>query len=206
MFKLAGISVGSNWHFGKNGCGNKEVLARFCQENEIAFAPVDEITDAGGVISSSRLRRMIADGELENYRRTAGNFPLLYGKIVPGMHIAGKELEAPTANLESDYGVLPPHGVYCGYSCVDGKNYPAVLNIGPAPTYNVAQTRVEIHLLEFNGTLYGREIGVYLIKKLRDIRKFSSPQELKQQIKLDITQTRIETAAVSEARRFQSVR
>lgn len=193
LFKLAGICVGSNWKFGKNGCGNKTVLEEFCKKNDIVFSPVDEITDEGGVISSTRLRQMIAGGDLEKYCETSGNFPMLYGKVVSGMHIAGKELEAPTANLEADYGVLPPHGVYCGYSCVDGKKYPAVLNIGPAPTYNVEQTRVEIHLLDFQGTLYGRELPVYLVKKLRGIRKFASPQELKEQIKLDITSARAAT-------------
>ena len=67
------------------------------------------------------------------------------------------------------------------------------MNIGPAPTYNVEQTRVEIHLLDFQGTLYGRELPVYLVKKLRGIRKFASPQELKEQIKLDITSARAAT-------------
>ena len=194
LFELAGICVGSNWKFGKNGCGNKTVLEDFCKRNDIVFSPVEEITDDGGVISSTRLRKMISQGKLEQYRETSGNFPMLYGKVVSGMHIAGKELAAPTANLEADYGVLVPHGVYCGYSCVDGKKYLAVLNIGPAPTYNVEQTRVEIHLLGFNGTLYGRELPVYLVKKLRDIRKFASPQELKEQIMLDIASAREATS------------
>ena len=98
----------------------------------------------------------------------------------------------------ADYGVLVPHGVYCGYSCVDGETFPAVLNIGPAPTYNVEQTRVEIHLLGFNGTLYGRELPVYLVKKLRDIRKFASPQELKEQIMLDIASAREATSFIEK--------
>lgn len=186
LFELSGICVGSNWRFGRNGCGNKAVLTGFCAENNIAFIPVDEIKDDEGIISSTRLRRMIAQGELEKYREIAGKYPLLAGKVVTGMHIAGKELAAPTANLELHYGVPVPHGVYAGCSTVDGQCYKAVLNIGPAPTYDVTQTRIEIHLLGFKGDLYDREIAVTVIKKLRDIRKFASPQELKQQIARDM--------------------
>lgn len=186
LFELSGICVGSNWRFGRNGCGNKAVLTGFCAENNIAFIPVDEIKDDEGIISSTRLRRMIAQGELEKYREITGKYPLLAGKVVTGMHIAGKELAAPTANLELHYGVPVPHGVYAGYSTVDGQCYKAVLNIGPAPTYDVTQTRIEIHLLGFKGELYDREISVTVIKKLRDIRKFASPQELKQQIARDM--------------------
>jgi riboflavin kinase/FMN adenylyltransferase len=186
LFELSGICVGSNWRFGRNGCGNKAVLTGFCAENNIAFIPVDEIKDDEGIISSTRLRRMIAQGELEKYREITGKYPLLAGKVVTGMHIAGKELAAPTANLELHYGVPVPHGVYAGYSTVDGQCYKAVLNIGPAPTYDVTQVRIEIHLLGFKGDLYDREIAVEVIKKLRDIRKFASPQELKQQIARDM--------------------
>lgn len=186
LFELSGICVGSNWRFGRNGCGNKAVLTGFCAENNIAFIPVDEIKDDEGIISSTRLRRMIAQGELEKYREITGKYPLLAGKVVTGMHIAGKELAAPTANLELHYGVPVPHGVYAGCSTVDGQCYKAVLNIGPAPTYDVTQVRIEIHLLGFKGDLYDREISVEVIKKLRDIRKFASAEELKQQIARDM--------------------
>ena len=189
LFKLSGICVGSNWRFGRNGCGNKALLTKFCAENNIAFIPVDEVEDDEGIISSTRLRRMIAQGELEKYREQTGRYPVLAGHVVPGMHVAGKELAAPTANLELHYGVLVPHGVYAGYSTVDGQRYKAVLNIGPAPTYDVTQTRIEIHLLNFKGDLYDREISTEVIKKLRDICKFASPQELKQQIAVDIENT-----------------
>ena len=189
LFKLSGICVGSNWRFGRNGCGNKTVLAEFCAKNDIAFIPVDEVKDDEGIISSTRLRRMIAQGELEKYREQTGRYPMLTGRVVSGMHIAGKELAAPTANLELHYGVLVPHGVYAGYSALDGQRYKAVLNIGPAPTYEVTQTRIEIHLLNFKGDLYDREISTEVVKKLRDICKFASPQELKQQIAMDIENT-----------------
>lgn len=186
LFELSGICVGSNWRFGRNGCGNKAVLEKFCAQNNIAFIPVDEVEDSGGIISSTRLRQLIASGELEKYREITGQYPLLDGVVVSGMHLAGKELSAPTANLELHCGVLPPHGVYAGYSTVDSVRYPAVLNIGPAPTYNVEQTRIEIHLPGFSGSLYDRELSVRLVKKLREIRKFDSVEELKQQIKQDI--------------------
>lgn len=195
LFKLTGICVGSNWRFGKNGCGNKAVLEKFCEKNNIAFVPVNEVEDDNGIISSTRLRRMVSGGKLEEYHTLTGKYPLLSGTVVSGMHLAGKELAAPTANLLPRYGILPPHGVYAGFACVDDITYPAVLNIGPAPTYNVEETRIEVHLLDFNGNLYDRDISVFLMKKLRDIRKFSSPAELKNQIISDVTSARAVVAA-----------
>ena len=81
---------------------------------------------------------------------------------------------------------MVPDGVYAGCSEVDGIRYPAVLNIGFAPTYGVKEKRIETHLIGFNGNLYDRDLTVTLVKKLRDICKFDSVEMLKEQIVKDV--------------------
>lgn len=185
-FELLGICVGSNWRFGKHGCGNRAVLEKFCGERNITFIPVEEEERNGNIVSSTAIRQLIHEGKLDQAADLAGRAPQLSGRVVPGMKLAGKDLAAPTANLEVKYGILPPDGVYAGRVTLDGNTFPAVLNIGPAPTYDVAERRVEIHLLNFKGDLYDRELTVYLKKFIREIRRFSSPEELKKQIAIDI--------------------
>ena len=186
LFKLTGICVGSNWRFGKNGSGNRELLEKFCNKHNIRFIPVEEVEDHGSIVSSSLLRKLTAAGELEEFKRIYGDYPKLTGIVRSGMHAAGKDLNAPTANLELQYGVMVPDGVYAGYSEVDGIRYPAVLNIGFAPTYGVEEKRIETHLIGFSGNLYDRVLSVTLVKKLRDICKFDSVETLKQQIVRDV--------------------
>lgn len=190
LFQLTGICVGSNWRFGKNGSGNRKVLEKFCRERNIRFIPVEEVEDHGSIVSSTLLRKLTAAGMLEEFKRIYGDYPKLSGIVRSGMHAAGKDLNAPTANLELQYGVMVPDGVYAGYSEVDGSRYPAVLNIGAAPTYGVEEKRIEIHLIGFSGNLYDRTLSVTLIRKLRDICKFDSIDLLKQQISRDVEAAR----------------
>ena len=186
LFQLTGICVGSNWRFGKNGSGNRELLEKFCNEHGIRFIPVEEVEDKGSIVSSSLLRKLTAAGMLEEFKRIYGDYPKLTGIVRSGMRAAGKDLNAPTANLELQYGVMVPDGVYAGCSEVDGIRYPAVLNIGFAPTYGVKEKRIETHLIGFNGNLYDRNLTVTLVKKLRDICKFDSVEMLKEQIVKDV--------------------
>lgn len=188
-FELKGICVGSNWRFGKHGSGDRNVLTDYCQKHGIAFVPVPVLEYHGATVSSSVIRQLIGDGELALAQELAGRPVQLHGKVVAGMKVAGKELSAPTANLDVTYGVLPPDGVYAGTAELEGEIYPAVLNIGFAPTYNVNVRRVEIHFIGYSGNLYDRELTVFLSKFIRDIRRFSSPEELKQQILSDIAET-----------------
>ena len=103
-----------------------------------------------------------------------------------GFGVAGRELSAPTANLDVEYGVVPADGVYAARVHLDGSVYSAAVNVGVAPTYQVGARRVEIHLLDWQGTLYGRELALEMVKFIRKERKFNTPVELKEQIFKDI--------------------
>ena len=185
-FRLAGICVGEHWHFGSKGKGGRELIEKFSREYGFVFCAVPELEDGSDVISSSLIRMLIKDGNLERAAKLMGRNPVLYGRVIRGFGVAGKELSAPTANLEVDYGVVPPDGVYAARVHLDDEVHPAAVNIGIAPTYGVGTRRVEIHLLDWQGTLYGRELTLEIVEFVRKERKFSDPSELKAQIISDI--------------------
>ena len=189
-FNVAGICVGSRWRFGRNGSGNAGTLGKFCAEHNWDFAGVPELEIAGETVSSTAIRGAIASGFLPLAVKMLGRNISLAGTVTHGFQIAGSKLEAPTANLDVKYGVLPPDGVYSGCCTIDGILYPAAVNIGLAPTFGNGLRRVEIHLLDFHGSLYDREITLEINSFIRPERRFASPEELKAQIAADIAAIR----------------
>lgn len=186
-FELAGICVGEDWRFGRRGRGDAALLERFCAANALGFKAVKRLKYGTEDISSSAIRALLRQGKLDEARGMLGSAPRLAGTVRPGFHIAGRELDAPTANLELEYGVRPPDGVYAGSAEVGERRFPAVMNIGFAPTYGGNERRIEIHLPGFSGDLYGAFLTVELLGFLRPERKFDSPGALKAQIVRDIS-------------------
>lgn len=186
QFNICGICVGSNWRFGRKGSGDRAFLEKFCRENHWSLDAVPEVELDGVIISSSEIRQAAARGDLEYAAKMLGRGYQLTGIVEHGFHIATEKLAAPTANLRVTAGVMVPDGVYSGTVELDGKSFPAALNIGVAPTFGNDLHRVEIHLIGFDGTLYGRELDVTLHRFLRAERRFASPDELKAQIACDI--------------------
>lgn len=183
---VLGICVGSQWRFGRDGKGNTEFLAWMLRRRGIAFDAVPELRVNGSIVSSSGIRDAIASGDLAGASERLGTPPCLYGEVVTGCGIAGKKLDAPTANLRVDFGVLPPDGVYAGWTDLDGKRYVVVINIGFSPTFGgTAERRVECHLVGFSGDLYGRRLAVEIVIRLRAEQRFSSIGELERQIRAD---------------------
>ena len=193
-FRLAGICVGSRWRFGYHGAGNKELIQQFAAENNIEFIPCQELVMNGETVSSSAIRRSTAAGYLEHARSMLGRPVRIFGKVQHGNKVAGAVLSAPTANIDVEYGVLPPDGVYSGRLKIDGVMYPAAVNIGFSPTFQVNRRRVEAHVLDFSGSLYGKTLELELLNFLRKEKSFSSPEELMQQIKQDIARVRTDFA------------
>ena len=191
QFTLKGIWVGEDWRVGSRGRGDAQLLERFCKERGLLFRAVKRLEYQGINISSSTIRELAAAGELEKAAQILGRELELSGTVVKGFRIAGKELAAPTANLHLDHGLIVPDGVYAGEAFVEGIPHAAVLNIGFAPTYGVEERRVEVHLLDFSGDLYGRQLRVKLLKYLRPERKFESPEQLRMQITQDIAQATV---------------
>lgn len=189
-FELAGICVGEHWHFGKAGMGGKELLAGYAKKYGFDFRAVPEISDGNEIISSSTIRKMFSSGNLERGSAMLGAPCMLFGKVVRGFGVAGSKLEAPTANLDVACGITPPDGVYACRAIVDGVSHPAAVNIGVAPTFDVGTRRVEIHLLNWTGDLYDKNIALEVVQRVRSEKKFSSPEELKKQISSDVAEIR----------------
>ena len=189
-FELAAICVGKNWRFGQKGSGGAADIASFGQKYAVECAAVPEVSYHGRLVSSSAIRELIEIGDLT----TAGamlNRPVqLFGCVEHGLEVAAARLETPTANLRKSAGILPPDGVYAGKVAIDGRSYAAAVNIGLAPTFAVNRRRVEIHLLDWHGDLYGRNLVLNLIKFIRPEKTFSDAAELKRQIGADIAAVR----------------
>ena len=143
----------------------------------------------GAPISSTRIREAIAAGDLATARRCLGRFPGALGEVVHG-DARGRTLGFPTANIAVQPGALPPTGVYAVEAVVDGETFAAVANLGCRPTFAESGPSLEVHLLDFDGDLYGRELEVTFRQMLREEQKFSGPDELRQQIGRDVAAAR----------------
>jgi riboflavin kinase/FMN adenylyltransferase len=146
----------------------------------------------GRAVSSTRIREAIGVGDLDRVSQMIGRAYSLAGTVVRGDGL-GHQLGFPTANLDATGLVLPPHGVYAVHAEAEGKTYRAVLNIGLRPTLQNPdpQLRVEAHLIDFTGELYGLELEVAFVDKLRAERKFDSLAELREQIARDILEAQL---------------
>jgi riboflavin kinase/FMN adenylyltransferase len=189
--KIHSICVGADFVFGHKRSGNVELLKKlgaelFFQVHGLAAVALD-----GQVVSSTRIREAIRAGNFDAASQMLGRPYAICGKIIEGDKI-GRQFGFPTANLDATNLILPPNGVYAASVKLKGQFYRVALNIGTRPTVATAQTqlRVEAHLLDFSGDLYGAELELELGVKLRDERKFSSPAELREQIGRDVAAVR----------------
>lgn len=184
------IVVGPNCTFGYKGEGTPQFLRDMASK----YGFIAEIPQAAymhnKIISSSRVRHAIADGELELANELLGHPFTIAGKVEHGEH-RGHQLGVPTANVYvSDKYLLPPDGVYIVTVTLAGKKYEGVANVGDNPTFNIVSRRVEVNILDFDQNIYGEVIQIHFLKKLRDEKKFYSIDELLSQMKNDIKNTK----------------
>ncbi len=182
------ISVGSDFHFGKDRGGNAELLSEIaaCQNIPVTIVPLHN--DDEGRISSSRIRQALSDGEITKANGLLGRSYTLTGTVVLGQQL-GRTLGFPTANLKlpSDK-LIPRQGVYSVKVfgiCPEQKNILGVMNIGNRPTVDGQSMSVEVHIFDWEGDLYGKTISVSLESFIRPERKFESLDALKVQIAQD---------------------
>ena len=188
---LKGLVVGEDFVFGHNRQGTTEVLAEFCEKQGIPFVVFPELMMDGEPVSSTRIRRALNDGKVDEARRLLGRPYAMCAKVISGEQI-GKSIGVPTANLELDPDkFLPKRGVYATIAHLREKDYPAVTNVGVRPTFSEQEiVSVETLILDFNDDIYGEELRVEFIQCLRPEQKFDSVQALTQQIEKDKLITR----------------
>ena len=185
-----GFVCGDDFRFGHRGEGNAEKLQQFCAENNLPCIIVPEQTMDGEKISSTRIRALLEEGDVENANRLLGHPYVLTGTVVSGQKL-GRTIGIPTANLElPEELVKPAFGVYACKAWVDGTYYLAVTNIGTRPTVDGQGVTIEPWILDFDGDLYGKEITLEFHKFLRPEQKFANLDELKAQIQTDAAETR----------------
>ena len=186
----AGFVCGDDFRFGAGGLGTPKKLAAYCNKRGLPYAIVPEQVMDGQRISSTRIRKALEQGDIENANRLLGHSHVLTGVVIPGKQL-GRTIGFSTANLAYPAGLLiPKFGVYACMVSVDGNTYAAITNIGTRPTVNGEGVNAEVHLLEFDGDLYGKELTLAFCRFLRPEKKFDSLAQLKAQITEDIAQVR----------------
>lgn len=189
---LAWIVVGHDFCFGYRGEGTAEKLKAYCENKGFGCDIIQAVTLDGRIVSSTYIRTLIADGDMEQAARYLGHPHTLQDTVHSGYHL-GTKLGAPTINMSFPEGVIVPrHGVYAARVFLeDGSSHIAVANIGVRPTVSDGQrVNVESHLLEFNGNLYGRQARVEFYKFLRPEKKFDDFEALSAQIRRDADEAR----------------
>ena len=142
------------------------------------------------MVSSTAIRNALAEGDMKRVYHMAGRYFNVPGRVVPGTH-RGVQLGFPTANLEPDPEQgLPADGVYATWAHIDNKVYPSMTNIGRRPSFGDNQRTVEVYILDYQGDLYGRDISVDVVERLREEIRFNTTEELKTQIAEDVKQGR----------------
>ncbi len=180
------VCCGFNYRFGKDGKGNADVLQKLCRKNNIAFCKAKPVEHNGDSISSTRIRKAIKNGEIKAANEMLGFFFSYNFKVVEGDKIGAKVLGFPTINQYfPDNHIVPKNGVYASAATVDGKMYPAMTNIGTRPTVGGTSRRSETCIIGFSGDLYGTNTKVMLIDFLREEKKFTNIDSLKEQIQKD---------------------
>jgi riboflavin kinase / FMN adenylyltransferase len=174
------VSVGENFRFGSKARGDPQLLASR-QEFQTRVVPLVEVD--GEIVSSTRIRSLVAAGEVEAAMRCLGAPFLFEGTVVEGDE-RGRKLGFPTANIvPSDDLVCPGHGVYAAFA--DGR--PAAVNVGVRPTFESGRgLLVEAHLIDFDGDLYGHTLRIAFISRLRGERRFAGVEELVAQMERDV--------------------
>ena len=184
---LRSLCVGSAFTFGHRRSGNVELLKRLGKELHFLVHGLASVSLDGKVVSSTRIREAIRDGNLDAASQMLGRTYALAGRVIRGDQL-GRQLGFPTANLEFAGLVVPPNGVYAAHALVAGRQYRAVVNIGLRPTLQnpARQLQIEVHLLDFSGDLYDQELEIAFVGKLRGEHRFPSLEALRKQIERDI--------------------
>jgi riboflavin kinase/FMN adenylyltransferase len=184
------VVEGTNFGFGHGREGNIDTLAGLCRQAGMELSVVPPLVLDGVEVSSSRIRGELLRGDVTEAARLLGRFYHLRGEVVVGER-RGRALGFPTANLERVATVVPGDGVYAvRVRDPEGRRWPGAANVGPNPTFAQQERKIEAHLIGFEGDLYGRELAVEFVRRLRDTRKFSGKEELIAQMRLDIEQAR----------------
>lgn len=181
------IFVGYDYTFGNRSSGDINYLKHYCFENNIKLSILDPISERDQLISSTYIRELIKEKKFEQAERLLGSEYFVTGTVIEGKNL-GKKLGFPTANLQLDEDyVLPSPGVYYAQVSIDNKIYDSATSLGINLTFDdEVEQKIESHILDFEGNLYGKTIAVRFIQKIREMMRFDDLNHLQKQVISDI--------------------
>ena len=184
------VVVGFDYAFGRGREGTIPYLKKMGEEFGFIVHVVNPIQLDGMTVSSSHVREVIESGNMESARNFLGRYYSIVGPVVSG-YKTGQAIGFPTANIDTSKVQIPRTGVYAVRMIYQNNTYNAVANIGFNPTFNRDRLSVEIHIFDFNQVIYGKEIEVEFVSRIRSETAFKSKEELVDQIKKDISKAKI---------------
>jgi riboflavin kinase/FMN adenylyltransferase len=188
---MAELWVGADSALGRGREGNVEALRAIGQELDFTVRVIEPLTWQGQIISSTRIRSLILKGKVRQATQLLGRYPSLAGEVMRGSQ-RGHCLGFPTANLEvRKERVVPADGIYAVYARLGEERHQGVANIGVRPSFEIGGQRiVEVHILDLHEDIYGCDLVVEFVERLREERRYANAEELKAQIERDIVQAR----------------
>jgi len=189
--RIRELWVASGFALGHNREGDVAYLRELGRQMGFDAVVIEPLSLGGEVVSSSRIRSLVMDGKVEEAAKLLGRYPFLTGRVVVGAG-RGKRMGFPTANLAIDEGkVIPADGVYAVRVRLGAENHQGVANVGMRPTFDGGARTVEAHILDFEGKLYGTELRLEFVKRLRPERRYASVDQLIAQMQQDVERARI---------------
>ncbi|TWU00760.1 bifunctional riboflavin kinase/FAD synthetase [Stieleria varia] len=188
----SGIVEGPNFYFGRDRAGDINTLGELCQRSGIELSVVTGFRKGHELVSSTRIRDALNRGNVHLACDMLGDAHRIRGRVVAGDG-RGRTLGFPTANLDQIDVVVPAPGVYAGWAMIDGGliRQAAAIHVGQSPTFDSGENgKVEVHLLDHNGDLYGHELYVDFVARVRDVARFESGEQLTQQLHQDVDRVR----------------
>lgn len=189
------IIIGHDYAFGRDRHGNYETLEKLGEQLGFTVEDIDPVGDGKTVFSSSLARRLINSGDIPEATAILGRYPVVSGKVVHGRDI-GQSLGFPTANIETENELIPSDGVYAVMVSVVGRLFQGACSIGINPTFEGGKRSIEVFLLDFSGVLYGQEIAICFVKRLRGVIKFPDIAALIAAISQDVINCKLALASV----------
>ena len=189
--RVAEVWVGANFLFGHDRAGNFSLLRTLGATHGFKAEKIDPVRYKDFVVSSTRVRRLVAEGRVDEAGALLGHQYYIDGTVIEGDR-RGRTIGFPTANLRSENELLPPHGVYATTATINGVVRASVTNVGVRPTVDSSgRTQVETHLFNFQDNVYGQSMRVGFVQRIRDERAFESLDALRAQIGADCDKARV---------------
>lgn len=181
---VRGVVTGATFRFGHKRTGDAQTMATYLAQHDVAYVPLENLSDASERISSTRIRALIAAGETARADDLLGHSYQIRGVVARGEG-RGAGLGFPTANVAPPEKLLPKDGVYAATARLDGRDHASLVSIGTNPTFGANARTVEAWLRDFRGTIYGCELALRDFRFVRDQRAFASSDELVAQMRAD---------------------